>query len=58
VAVFGYQEALDEEVPRIVEEYKRLTGLEVDIFKGSSPGAKEFGALRYSFGPMGWYRSI
>ena len=25
-----------------------------DIFEGTSPGAVEFGARRYSFGPRGW----
>jgi galactokinase len=58
VAVFGKKEALDREIPAITREYKRLTGLEADIFEGSSPGAIEFGAFRYMFGPTGWIRSI
>ena len=58
VAVFGNQEALASEIPAIAREYKRLTGLEADIFEGTSPGAIEFGAYRYTFGPMGWVRSI
>ena len=58
VAVFGDKEALASEVPAIAREYKRLTGLEADIFDGTSPGAIEFGAYRYTFGPMGWVRSI
>jgi L-arabinokinase len=58
VAVFGRQEALAREVPAIAREYKRLTGLEGDIFDGTSPGAIEFGSFRYVFGPTGWIRSI
>ncbi|MGB8646729.1 MAG: GHMP kinase [Anaerolineae bacterium] len=58
VVVFGKQEALDEEIPAIVREYQRLTGLEADVFEGTSPGAVEFGAFRYTFGPTGWSRSI
>jgi L-arabinokinase len=58
VAVLGKKEALDREIPAITREYKRLTGLEADIFEGSSPGAIEFGAFRYTFGPTGWIRSI
>jgi L-arabinokinase len=27
-----------------------------DIFEGTSPGAIEFGAKRYVFGPNGWKR--
>ncbi len=58
VAIFGNKEALAREVPAIAGEYKRLTGLEADIFEGTSPGAIEFGSFRYTFGPMGWVRSI
>jgi galactokinase len=58
VAVFGNQEALSREVPAIAREYKRLTGLDPDIFDGTSPGAIEFGSFRYTFGPTGWIRSI
>jgi len=58
VAVFGNKEALAREIPAIAREYKRLTGLEADVFEGTSPGAIEFGAYRYTFGPMGWGRSI
>lgn len=57
VAVFGEKQALEQEIPIIVREYKRLTGLEADIFEGTSPGAIEFGSFRYTFGPMGWIRS-
>lgn len=58
VAVFGEQEALAREIPGIVREYQRLTGLEADVFEGTSPGAIEFGVYRYTFGPQGWVRSI
>lgn len=58
VAVFGKNEALASEIPSIAREYKRLTGLQPDIFEGTSPGAIEFGAFRYNFGPTGWTRSI
>ena len=58
VAVFGRKEALAREIPAIAREYKRLTGLDADIFDGTSPGAVEFGAFRYAFGPNGWMRSL
>jgi len=58
VAIFGKKEALDTEIPAITREYQRLTGLEADIFEGTSPGAVEFGSYQYTFGPMGWIRSI
>ena len=58
VAVFGSKEALAREIPAIAREYKRLTGLDPDIFDSSSPGAIEFGSFRYTFGPTGWIRSI
>jgi galactokinase len=58
VAVLGNKEALAREIPAIAREYKRLTGLDPDIFDGTSPGAIEFGSFRYTFGPTGWVRSI
>jgi len=58
VAVFGTKEALAREIPAIAREYKRLTGLDPDVFDGTSPGAIEFGTYRYTFGPTGWTRSI
>lgn len=58
VAVFGRKDSLDLEVPAIAREYKRFTGLDPDIFEGTSPGAIEFGSFRYFFGPMGWNRSL
>ena len=58
VAVFGQTDALENEIPAITREYKRLTGLEAELFEGTSPGAIEFGAYRYNFSPMGWIRSI
>lgn len=57
VAIFGTKEAIACEIPAIAKEYKRLTGLDPDIFEGTSPGAIEFGVCRYSFSPMGWIRS-
>ena len=57
VAVFGNKDALTREIPAIAREYQRLTGLEADIFEGTSPGAIEFGVYRYTFGPMGWVQS-
>jgi L-arabinokinase len=58
VAVFGSKEGLTREMPAIAREYRRLTGYDADIFDGTSPGAIEFGSLRYTFGPTGWMRSI
>ena len=58
VAVFGSKEAIAREMPVIAREYRRLTGLDPDIFEGTSPGAVEFGAFRYAFGSTGWTRSI
>ncbi len=57
IAVFGKKEALENEIPGITREYKRLTGLEAELFEGTSPGAIEFGVYRYTFGPSGWSRS-
>jgi L-arabinokinase len=57
VAVFGNKAGLAREIPAIAREYQRLTGLEADIFEGTSPGAIEFGPFRYTFGPTGWVRS-
>ena len=57
VAIFGSREGLAREIPAIAREYRRLTGLDPDIFDGTSPGAIEFGSFRYTFGPTGWIRS-
>ncbi len=54
VAVFGRLDALKTEVPKIATEYSRRVGTMPDIFEGTSPGAVEFGALRYVFGANGW----
>jgi L-arabinokinase len=54
VAVFGKLDALRREIPGIAEEYSRRIGKMPDIFEGTSPGAAEFGARRYRFGPNGW----
>jgi L-arabinokinase len=58
VAILGNNEGLAREIPAIAREYQRLTGLEADIFEGTSPGAIEFGTFRYTFGPTGWVRSL
>jgi L-arabinokinase len=54
VAVFGTLEALSEHIPQIAVEYSRRIGVMPDIFEGTSAGAAEFGARRYSFGARGW----
>jgi L-arabinokinase len=54
VAVFGKTEALKEHVPQIAQEFSRRVGEMPDIFEGTSPGAIEFGARRYTFGAQGW----
>ena len=56
VAVLGKQAALKEHIPQIAVEYSRRVGAMPDIFAGTSPGAIEFGAKRYAFGPSGWKR--
>jgi galactokinase len=56
VAVFGRTAALKEHIPQIAIEYSRRVGEVPDIFEGTSPGAIEFGAKRYAFGPSGWKR--
>ena len=54
VAVFGKIDALKEHIPQIAVEYSRRIGSMPDIFEGTSPGAIEYGARRYSFGANGW----
>lgn len=54
VAVFGKKEALKRHIPQIANEYSRLVGAMPDIFEGTSPGAGQFGARRYSFNSNGW----
>ncbi len=56
VAVFGKIAALKEHIPQIAVEFSRRVGVTPDIFEGTSPGASEFGAKRYAFGPNGWKR--
>jgi L-arabinokinase len=56
VAVFGRSDALREHIPQIATDYSRRVGAMPDIFEGTSPGAIEFGALRYQFGASGWQR--
>ena len=55
VAVFGKIDALKEHIPHIASDYSRLVGSMPDIFEGTSPGAGEFGARRYSFNAHGWH---
>jgi L-arabinokinase len=54
VAVFGQAAALERELPKIAEDYKRRVGVAPDLFGGTSPGALEFGSMRWRFGPGGW----
>ncbi len=56
IAVFGKTAALAEHIPQIATEYSRRVGEMPDIFEGTSPGAIEFGAKRYTFGANGWKR--
>jgi galactokinase len=56
VAVFGKIAALKEHIPQIAIEYSRRVGEMPDLFEGTSPGAIEFGAKRYTFGASGWKR--
>ena len=56
VAVFGKIAALQEHIPQIANDYSRRVGARPDIFEGTSPGAIEFGAKRYAFGPNGCKR--
>ena len=58
VAVFGKLDALAEHVPQIAREYSRRIGETPDVFTGTSPGAVEFRARRYSFDSNGWQSSI
>lgn len=58
VAVFGQLEALAREIPKIAKEYSRRIGQMPDLFEGTSPGAIEFGARRYSFGAQGWWQQV
>jgi L-arabinokinase len=58
VAVFGRLDALKKHIREISVEYSRRVGRFPDIFEGTSPGAIEFGARRYSFGANGWQRFV
>jgi len=57
VAVFGKLDALREQIPQIATEYSRRVGVMPDIFEGTSSGAMEFGARRYTFTANGWRAS-
>ena len=48
VAILGQKEGLEEKVEEIAREYESITGLEPDLFFGTSPGAVEFGSKRYT----------
>jgi len=54
VAVFGTLDALRDEIPQIATEYSRRVGVMPDVFEGTSSGAMEFGARRYTFAANGW----
>ncbi len=54
VAVFGRLAALRKHVPEIAAEHARRVGMEPDVFRGTSPGAFEFGARRYEPRTGGW----
>jgi L-arabinokinase len=54
VAVFGKLDALREQIPLIATEFSRRVGVMPDVFEGTSSGAMEFGARRYTFGANGW----
>jgi L-arabinokinase len=58
VAVFGRLDALKKHIRSIAVEYSRRIGVLPDIFEGTSPGAIEFGARRYTFGANGWQRFV
>lgn len=57
VAVFGRLDALDQYIPQIAEAYSKRIGGMPDLFSGTSEGAVEFGARRYSFDASGWHAS-
>ncbi len=54
VAVFGTLAALAKEIPQIAQEYSRRIGEMPDVFEGTSPGAAEFGARRYTRHGASW----
>ena len=54
VAVFGRLEALEKHVPAIAREHARRFGVAPEIYRGTSPGAFEFGARRYVPRAGGW----
>jgi galactokinase len=54
VAVYGRVEALKKELPGLVREYERQTGLPAAVFGGTSPGAVEFGARVFKPERGGW----
>ena len=48
VAILGRKDVLKEKVEEIAHEYETITGLEPDVFFGTSPGAVEFSSKRYT----------
>ena len=47
VAVLGREEMVMDSVGKVVDAYKSRTGIDPDVFAGSSPGTLEFGHLEY-----------
>ncbi len=54
VAVYGRVEALRKELPGLVREYERQTGLRAAVFGGTSQGALEFGTRVFKPVRGGW----
>jgi len=48
VAVLGAKGQMDESIDKVVELYRTRMGIEPDVFRGSSPGAVDFGHLEYT----------
>lgn len=54
VAIFGRVDALKKYVPQLVRDHAQRMGRPPDVFWGTSPGAFEFGARRYTRRAGGW----
>lgn len=48
VAVLGAKGKMDEGIDKVVDLYRTRMGIEPDVFRGSSPGAVDFGHLEYT----------
>jgi L-arabinokinase len=48
VAVLGRMDRMMGGIEQLVEAYRNKTGIDADVFTGSSPGALAFGHLRYA----------